>query len=107
MALGEGDQLRREDLLGLGHEDLVQGYQEVVFALGREQLDRHVVNIDDPHHRDGLLDEVRVRRKIFSKIAHTLRLQLVNRGLDLGEVFLPDRHPRRLEDIAISLLTFA
>src|SRR5439155_6729068 len=30
--------------------------------------------------------------------------EIIDRGLDLREVFLPDRHPGRLEDMAIALL---
>src|SRR5439155_1395917 len=33
--------------------------------------------------------------------------QLIDRCLDLGEVFLPDRHPCRVEAIAVSLLALA
>ena len=69
-ALGDADELLHEDLSGLGHEDLVQGDEELVLALGREQLERCIVDVDDLDHRDGLLDEFRVGGEVFAEIVY-------------------------------------
>jgi len=70
-AFGDGDQLPNEDLPRLGHEYVVQRFQQLVLALGGEQLDRHVVDVNDLHHRDGLLDEFRVGGEVLGKVAHS------------------------------------
>src|SRR4051812_44793388 len=98
-----GDQLPNEDLPRLGHEYVVQRFQQLVLALGGEQLDRHVVDVNDLHHRDGLLDELRVGSEVLGKVAHSFGFHLFDRGVNPGEIFFPDRYSGRLEDIAISL----
>src|SRR5439155_21556440 len=45
--------------------------------------------------------------EVLAEIAHPAGLQTIDRGLDPREVFLPDRHAGRLEDMAVSLLALA
>src|SRR5439155_14681653 len=69
--------------------------------------DSYRVHVDDLHHRDRVLHEWRVRGEVPAEIAHAARSEIFDRRLDSGEVLLPDRHPGRLEDVAIALLALA
>ena len=91
-ALGEAHEHLDERRSGLGHGDLVQGDEELDLAAGREELDRGIVDVDDPHAPRGVPDELGVRGEVCAEIAHATGSQLIDRRLDLGEIFLEDRN---------------
>ena len=106
-ALGDGDQRLDEGVSRLGREALVQGSEKLLLSPSPEQPDRHVVDVHDLHHPDGALDKVRVRGHVVAEVPDASGSQIVDRQLHLGEVILPDRHVRRVEDVAVPPLTLA
>ena len=71
---------------------------------GGEQRYRRVVDVDDLDPRDEMLDELGVRRQVVAYLVHAARPQVVEGLLDPRQVFLPDRHAGRVEDVAVAPL---